>query len=227
MKTAIRQHDISDCAAACIASVARHYGVAVPLTLIREASGTSQAGTSIKGILDACRQIGFRAAAYKSDEKKIEGLYGLAEPVILHVVNARGDLHFVVLESLSPKTARIMDPERGKSLRMSTEKLAGQWTGYLVTLRPDPDGQEARETAARPQRHSLFHCLGQLSWKEYGLMLAGSVVYIVAGLCTALFLQHIIDRVLPARDTAALLRTGALMLAVMAGTLLVGYGRVL
>ena len=227
MKTAIRQHDISDCAAACIASVARHYGVAVPLTLIREASGTSQAGTSIKGILDACRQIGFRAAAYKSDEKKIEGLYGLAEPVILHVVNARGDLHFVVLESLSPKTARVMDPERGKSLRMSTEKLAGQWTGYLVTLRPDPDGQEARETAARPQRHSLFHCLGQLSWKEYGLMLAGSVVYIVAGLCTALFLQHIIDRVLPARDTAALLRTGALMLAVMAGTLLVGYGRVL
>lgn len=165
MKTAIRQHDISDCAAACIASVARHYGVAVPLTHIREASGTSQAGTSLKGILDACRQIGFSAAAYKSDEKKIEGLYGLAEPVILHVVNARGDLHFVVLESLTPRTARIMDPERGKTLRIPTEKLAGQWTGYLVTLRPDPDGQEAREAAAQPRRNSLFHCLGQLSWK--------------------------------------------------------------
>ena len=80
MKTAIRQHDPSDCAAACIAAIARHYGEAVPLTFIRETSGTSQAGTSIKGILDACREIGFQAAGYKSDEKNIEGLYGLAEP---------------------------------------------------------------------------------------------------------------------------------------------------
>ena len=70
MKTNIRQHDISDCAAACVASVARHYGVAVPLTVIREASGTSMAGTSLKGILDACREIGFHAVAYKSDEKR-------------------------------------------------------------------------------------------------------------------------------------------------------------
>ena len=227
MKTAIRQHDTSDCAAACLASVARHYGVAVPLTVLREASGTSQAGTSIKGILDACRQIGFRAAAYKSDEKQIEGLYGLAEPVILHIVNTRGDLHFVVLESLTPKTARVMDPERGKTLRVPTAALAKQWTGYLVTLHPDPDGKEARDAASRPERHSLFHCLGQLSLKEYGLMLAGSVVYIVAGICTALFLQQIIDRVIPSHDTAALLRTGGLMLAVMLCTLLVGYGRIL
>ena len=227
MKTAIRQHDISDCAAACLASVARHYGVAVPLTFIREASGTSQAGTSIKGILDACRQIGFQAAAYKSDDKRIEGLYGLSEPVILHIVNKRGDLHFVVLESLTPKTARVMDPERGKTLRVATATLAKQWTGYLVTLHPDPEGKAAREAAARPERHSLFHCLGQLSLKEYGLMLAGSVVYIVAGICTALFLQQIIDRVIPSHDTAALLRTAGLMLAVMLCTLLVGYGRIL
>ena len=56
MKTDVRQHDLSDCAAACIASIARYYGEVVPLTVIREASGTSAAGTSIKGILDACRE---------------------------------------------------------------------------------------------------------------------------------------------------------------------------
>lgn len=226
MKTAIRQHDITDCAAACIASIARHYGTAVPISLLREVSGTSHAGTSIKGILDACRSIGFRATAYKSDEKNLDGLYGLAEPVILHVINDRGDLHFVVLESINPKKARVMDPGRGKSLRIPTRKLAGQWTGYLVTMQPDPQAQEAREAASQPRRHALFHCLGMLSLKEYALMLAGGMVYIVAGLCTALFLQHIIDTVLPARDTAALLRTSALMAAVMGCTLLVGYGRI-
>ena len=227
MKTAIRQHDPSDCAAACVAAVARHYGETVPLTFIREASGTSQAGTSIKGILDACRQIGFQAAAYKSDDKKLEGLFGLAEPVILHIVNEREDLHFIVLEHLTPKQARIMDPALGRSVRIATEKLHTQWTGYLVTLRPGPKGPDTGESRPRPERHSLLQCMKHLSLKEYALMLAGSAVYIVAGLCTALFLQHIIDKVIPNREMAGLLRTGVLLLAVMLCTLLVGYGRIL
>ena len=227
MKTAIRQHDPSDCAAACVAAVARHYGETVPLTFIREASGTSQAGTSIKGILDACREIGFQAAAYKSDDKKLEGLFGLSEPVILHIVNDREDLHFIVLEHLTPKQARIMDPALGRSVRIATEKLRTQWTGYLVTLRPGPKGPDTGESRPRPERHSLLQCMKHLSLKEYALMLAGSAVYIVAGLCTALFLQHIIDRVIPDREMAGLLHTGALLLAVMLCTLLVGYGRIL
>ena len=227
MKTAIRQHDPSDCAAACVAAVARHYGEEVPLTFIRETSGTSQAGTSIKGILDACREIGFQAAGYKSDDKNIEGLYGLAEPVILHIVNDRGDLHFVVLEKLSPKQARIMDPGPGRQVRIPTEKLRKQWTGYLVTLKPDPGRKGARDERPGPERHSLLQCMKHLSFKEYALMMAGSAVYIVAGICTALFLQHIIDQVLPDREKAGLLQTGLLLAAVMFCTLLVGYGRIL
>ncbi|MBR5019654.1 MAG: ATP-binding cassette domain-containing protein [Bacteroidales bacterium] len=226
MKTAIRQHDLSDCAAACIASIARHYGEDIPLTVIREASGTSQAGTSIKGILDACRTIGFKAVAYKSDDKRLESLYGLSEPVILHVVNRQGDLHFIVLQALNPHQARIMDPGLGKSIRIPTEQLREEWTGYLVTLKPEPQGtQKAKQQAPRP--HSLFQCLRILSFRDFTLMLAGSMVYIVAGLCTALFLQHIIDGILPGNDRNELLKAGLLMLSVMVCTLLVGYGRIL
>lgn len=227
MKTAIRQHDISDCAAACVASIARYYGEAVPLTVIREASGTSPAGTSLKGILDACRETGFCAAAYKSDEKKLEKLYGLSEPVILHVRDKRGNLHFVVLESLSPRMARIMDPAVGKHVRIPTEELRKEWTGYLVTMKPGPEGEARRIRRSAAPQHTLLHCLRILSLRDFSLMLGGSLVYIVAGLCTALFLQHIIDAVLPARDTHGLLQTGLLMLSVMVCTLLVGYGRVL
>lgn len=224
MKTAIRQHDLSDCAAACIASIARHYGQDIPLTVIREASGTSPAGTSIKGILDACRTLGFRAAGYKSDDKRLESLYGLSEPVILHVINRQEDLHFVVLQSLTPHRARIMDPGLGKQVQIPTEALRKAWTGYLVTMTPEPDIRQATPT---PRQRSLFQCLRALSLRDYGLMLAGSVIYIVAGLCTALFLQHIIDGILPENDRAELLKTGLLMLSVMVCTLLVGYGRIL
>jgi len=225
MKTAIRQHDISDCAAACMASVARHYGQDIPLSFIREASGTSLAGTSIKGILDACREIGFRAMGYKSDEKQLESLYGLAEPVILHIVNKRGDLHFVVLYALNARYARVMDPEWGKLRRLPTKELREAWTGYLVTMAPDPE--RSGETAHRGGRQRLSACLQMISLREYALMLAGSVVYIVAGICTALFLQHIIDHVLPAGDPHGLAATGVLMLSVMLCTLLVGYGRII
>ncbi|MBR1539265.1 MAG: peptidase domain-containing ABC transporter [Bacteroidales bacterium] len=225
MKSAIRQHDISDCAAACVASIARHYGQDIPLSLIREASGTSTAGTSIKGILDACREIGFRAAGFKSEEKQLESLTGLSEPVILHIVNRHGDLHFVVLYALSRKYARVMDPELGKMVRMQPERLREAWTGYLVTMVPDPDSQD--KDPYRSGARSLASCLQMISIREYILMLAGSVVYIVAGLCTALFLQHIIDQVLPAGDPHGLVATGVLMLSVMLCTLLVGYGRVI
>lgn len=225
MRKNIRQHDPSDCAAACMASIARHYGIDIPLTSIREASGTSPAGTSIKGVLDACRELGFKAGAYKSDERSLDSLAGLSDPVMLHVVNHLGDLHFVVLYSLSPTHARIMDPSFGKMVRLPAAQLREAWTGYLVTMSPDPD-RTGREDPV-PARTSVFSCLRALSAREFALMLAGSLVYIVAGICTALFLQHIIDHILPSGDSSGLVRFGLLMLAIMLCTLMVGYGRVM
>ena len=107
MKTTVLQHDETDCAAACMASIARYYGRDIPLTIIREACGTSSSGTSLKGLLDAARRTGFAAAAYKSDDKKAENLTGLGRPAILHVINRRRDLHFVVLYSASAKNMTV------------------------------------------------------------------------------------------------------------------------
>lgn len=226
MKTDIRQHDVTDCAAACLASVARHYGRDIPLTVIREASGTSVAGTSIKGILDAARELGFKAQAWKSDAKDVEDLRKLQGPAILHVVNATGDLHFIVLYALTAGRAVVMDPSVGKHLKIKLEQLQEEWTGYLATVRPDP---EAEGQQFNPSLHSqtILHSLRFLPAKTFALMLAGSVTYIVAGICTALFLQHIIDKVLPSGEPGGLVPVGILMLAVTAATLLVGYGRIL
>lgn len=221
MKTDIKQHDVTDCAAACLASVARHYGQDIPLTVIREASGTSLAGTSIKGILDAGRGLGFRAQAWKSDDKDVDSLRQLHGPAILHVVNKAGDLHFIVLYSMTADRAVVMDPAEGKHLKIKPKQLQEEWTGYLVTLRPEP-GAEGRKTS-----HSIHHSLRFIPAKTHALMLAAAVTYIVAGVCTALFLQHIIDKVLPAGEPRGLIPVGILMLAVTVATLLVGYGRVL
>ena len=229
MKTDIRQHDVTDCAAACLASIARHYGKDIPLTVIREASGTSAAGTSIKGILDAARELGFRAQAWKSEEKDVEALRQLEGPAILHVVNAAGDLHFTVLYAITADRAVVMDPAEGKHLKIKFEQLQKEWTGYLATVRPEPgaDGHSLSHSLSQKSNCTIQHSLRFIPAKTYALMLAGSVTYIVAGICTALFLQHIIDKVLPAGEPGGLLSVGVLMLAVTVTTLLVGYGRIL
>ena len=221
--TDIKQHDVSDCAVACMASIAAFYGRRIPLAVIREASGTSGSGTTIKGITDACGQIGFLASGYKSPSKKLAPLGKLKEPVILHIVNKAGDLHFIVLYSVGRTKATVMDPKLGKHKRMDISELESQWSGFLVTMRPDPDTEKSLIFPSGGK--GIMRYARHLSAADYVMLMFSSVAYIVAGICTALFLQHIIDTVLPDRDINALMKTGGLLLAILVCTLTIGYGR--
>ena len=40
--TCIKQHDIADCAAACLATISKQYGLKIPITKIREVLGTDK-----------------------------------------------------------------------------------------------------------------------------------------------------------------------------------------
>lgn len=224
MRTNIKQHDETDCGAACIASIAGFYGRNIPIAVIRENSGTSFAGTTIKGIIDACREIGFNAEGYKSPEKDILALEAAGRPLILHIVNRREDLHFVVLYRCGARKCTIMDPATGTKVKISTEELRRQWTGYLIMAWPD-ENSAIRWNAGRVNPLTRFAKL--LDKSEFVLLMASSIVYIVAGISTALFLQHIIDKVIPTHDVAELARAGSLMLVIMICSLFLGYGRVI
>jgi ABC-type bacteriocin/lantibiotic exporters, contain an N-terminal double-glycine peptidase domain len=136
MNTNIKQHDKSDCAVACMASVARFYGREIPMTILREASGTDMAGTSVKGMIDACAQVGFIAKGYRSPERDIAPLLKLDVPAILHVINDEDELHFVVLYGFRRGKAVIMDPKTGTRKKINIETLHKGWSGYLVVMTP-------------------------------------------------------------------------------------------
>jgi len=225
MNKRIKQHDRTDCAAACIASIARHYGRDIPLTIIREASGTSAAGTSIKGIIDAAAELGFIAKGYKSEEKDISPLAKISEPAILHIINEYDDLHFVVLYNIRKGKAIVMDPATGTFEKIPLGKLTEEWSGFIVTMIPNQDGSMAGSSFA--SRFKLLKYMSCVSIKDYLLMMAGSAVYIVAGICTALFLQCIIDEVIPSGEKTRLIQFGTMMALLMGLTLAVGYGRII
>jgi ATP-binding cassette subfamily B protein len=56
--TKIRQHDMTDCGAACLASVAAHYGLQMPIARIWQLASTNQRGTNILGLLEASHKLG-------------------------------------------------------------------------------------------------------------------------------------------------------------------------
>ena len=218
----VRQHDKSDCAAACVASICAYYGLRMPLMRIREACGTGPDGTTLQGIIDACGSLGLDAAGLRAKEKHIGDLTGAAKPVIMHLQKKNGWLHYVVLYGLDSSTATVMDPEDGALHKMDPGALEEEWSGFIVAVSPSPmfrKGDHGTRVLSR-FRELLFYYK-----KEMGMVLAGSAAFIAATLSTSLFLQRIIDDILPGGDRMMLIAAGAAMLLLTALTWLISFMR--
>lgn len=61
----IKQHDITDCGAACLATISKQYGFRTTITRIREVAGTDKQGTNAFGVIKAAEQLGFSAKGVK------------------------------------------------------------------------------------------------------------------------------------------------------------------
>ena len=69
----IKQHDITDCGAACLATVTKQYGKKKSFASIREIAGTSGEGTTAYGLVQAAREIGFDAKGVKGTIDQLMG----------------------------------------------------------------------------------------------------------------------------------------------------------
>ena len=49
----IKQYDITDCGATCLAMICKQYGLKIPITRIREVAGTDKQGTNAYGVIKA------------------------------------------------------------------------------------------------------------------------------------------------------------------------------
>lgn len=108
----IKQHDEKDCGAACLATIAKQYGLKVPISKIREAAGTDKEGTSAFGVIKAAESIGLSAKGVKAT--KAEDIFtGFPTPAIAHVIIDKSLLHYVVIHKVSEKEIIVADPAKG------------------------------------------------------------------------------------------------------------------
>ena len=97
----IKQHDMTDCGAACIATVSKKYGLKMPISKIREVAGTDKQGTNAAGMIKAAEKLGFTAKAVKGDQNAFFSEFPL--PAIAHVIVDGALLHYVVIHKITQK----------------------------------------------------------------------------------------------------------------------------
>lgn len=200
----VRQHDITDCAAACLASVAAYYELRIPVARIRQIAHTDRYGTNFLGMVEAAQKLGFAAKgvkAYKTEAGKqivnIQSLKKIPLPAIAHVIVDGKLLHFVVIYKISKDKIRIMDPAVGEINVQNITEFARKWTGMLLLLVPDEDFVKRSEKVSIISR---FWFLFKPHRKVFVQALIGSLIYTAIGLVSAICIQKIIDYVIPDRN---------------------------
>jgi len=197
----VRQHDATDCAVACIVWVARWYGLSLPVVTVRQMCGATVQGTTIKGVLDGCGAIGLEAKALKSAGRDVEALRHVPAPAILHLEKDDGMLHFVVLCAVSHKGFVIMDPAKGSRETVSAAWLGRQWSGYIIICEPGERFVKGDRTVNPVRRLAR---ITRIYGRQLALTLVSSVFYILISFTTSIFLQRIVDDVIPGGEVSAL-----------------------
>jgi ATP-binding cassette subfamily B protein len=190
-KIRIKQHDISDCGAACLASVSAFYDYQLPISRIRQFAGTDTKGTNLAGMLDAAEKIGFNSKAVRV---KKESLADVPFPAIAHLTLKENWHHFVVIYSISRKSIHLMDPASGKIEKQNIQEFNTKWTGILLLLAPSQDFKKGNELIPLWQRFIRLIQPHRSILLQAGM---GAVFYSVLGLSTSVYVEKLIDYVIP------------------------------
>ncbi|WP_343609646.1 peptidase domain-containing ABC transporter [Chryseobacterium oranimense] len=186
----VKQHDVKDCGAACLASVATHYGLKMPIAKIRQICHTDTRGTNVLGLIQGLEQMGFNAKGVKGG---IDALPELPLPVIAHIIVNGQMHHYVVIYKVTKDKITVMDPARGKLEDYKTEDFSKTWTGVLILLEPNEYFEQ------RDEKTSLYKRFWNLIQPHKSILiqaLLGALVYTILGLSTSIYIEKITDYVL-------------------------------
>jgi ATP-binding cassette subfamily B protein len=145
----------------------------------------------VYALVEAAKSLGFSAKGVKGP---VEALAGVPVPAIAHVLIDRRLWHYVVLVKWSPRHAKVMDPAVGRVERWPHEKFKTVWTGVLILLAPGGGFQPGDHTSPPWRRF-----WGLIAPHKAMLIqaFAGAMVSTVLALSMSVYVQKIVDGVIP------------------------------
>jgi ATP-binding cassette subfamily B protein len=211
-----KQRDATDCGPACLKYVADHYQLRIPIPRFRQMVGTGSAGSSVYALVEAARSLGFSAKGVKGP---ITALAGVPVPAIAHVLIDQRFYHYLVLVAWSRQTAKVMDPASGRVEKWTHARFTAVWTGVLVLLAPGDTFQPGDHTTSPWRR--LWRLVGP---HRPALLqaFAGAMASTVLALSMSIYVQKIVDSVIPDGNPRLLGLLTAAMLAILVIRLVLG-----
>ncbi|WP_114791735.1 peptidase domain-containing ABC transporter [Niabella yanshanensis] len=213
----IKQRDVTDCGAACLASIAAHYKLRLPVSRIRQFAGTDKRGTNVLGLIEAAEKLGFQAKGAKGP---FESLFKIPLPAIAHLQLKNQLYHYVVIYKTTQNYILVMDPADGKLYRHTHEAFKEIWTGVIVLIVPGESFTTGNEKVSNIKR------FWQLIQPHSAIMLQaviGAAIYTILGLSTSIYMQKIIDFVLVEGNLRLLNLLSVAMIAILVFQLLIGF----
>jgi len=186
----VKQHDIKDCGAACLASVAAHYGLKMPIAKIRQICHTDTRGTNVLGMVQGLEKMGFNAKGVKGGA---DALPDIPLPAIAHIIVQRQLHHYVVIYSVKKDKITVMDPAYGKMQEYTIQEFSEIWTGVLILMEPNEYFEQ------KDEKTSLYKRFWNLVQPHKSILLQallGALVYTILGLSTSIYIEKITDYVL-------------------------------
>lgn len=183
----IKQHDTTDCGPACLAIIAKQYGLDLSLAKIRSLAGTDRQGTSLFSLAKTAEKLGFKATGVKGDKEAF--LAGFPTPAIAHVVVDDNLLHYIVVEEVNEQKIIVSDPAKG-IITYTPEDFFNIWTGALLLLQPDKQFQKGHFSTSPIQ---FFLQLVREQKKTLIPIFFLSLLVTGSGIIGAFYYQYIID----------------------------------
>lgn len=214
-----RQRDITDCGAACLAAVASHYKLHLPIARVRQYAGTDQQGTTVFAMVEAATKLGFSAKGVKGP---FEALPRIPLPAIAHVVVNNVLLHYVVIVRITRRRVVVMDPMLGRIERIRHEKFKRMWGGVLILLAPGEAFEPGNKGAGL---YGRFWRLVRPHRSVLAQAFFGAVLSTVLALSMSIYVQKIVDSVVVEGNRQLLNLMGVAMLLILGFRVLLGVGQ--
>jgi len=205
----IRQRDITDCGAACLAAISQYYNLKIPISKIRQIAGTDTKGTNVLGMIQAAEELGFAAKGVKG---KVDSLSKIPLPAVAHIIVNNALHHYVVIYSVKKNIIKYMDPADGKIHKLDINEFNKLWTGVLILLIPGNDFTIKDDTVSnikrfffliKPHKYAIIQCI------------VGASIYTILGLSMSFYIEKITDYVLVGNNENLLNMMSIVMLCIL------------
>lgn len=197
----IKQYDQVDCGPAALLSILQYYGGSTSLVHLRELTNTGVNGSTMLDLVYTAKEIGFDAFGASGE---YEDLMKEQMPCIAHVIVDKILQHFVVVYKINNKEVLIGDPGKGL-YKLSKEKFLEIWQSKAAVLLK-PGKELLNKKTITWFNWIIAYIKKDNAWLIQSVFLG--IIYTILGLLTSVFIQKLVDKYIPEKNTEWIYYTG-------------------